>query len=180
VTDRNPDNNQEDDDYSNVVHDTTRAECCTQEHTAKRDGHLPSNWILGDSCSTVNITSNPSLLRSIHKAPKQLRAHCNAGTVNLDMQATFGDYPEPVWHNPKGIANIMSLDNMTKCHRVTVGTWKSEGFTAHLRDGQAIVFAPSAKGLHKHEQDERGNTEMWTMIQTADEKKSLHSKRALE
>ena len=68
--------------------------------------------ILLDSCSTGNIISNKNLLHGFYKAPIPMPVKCNAGTVTLTHQAYFGNYPEPVWYHPNGIANIMSLNNV--------------------------------------------------------------------
>jgi hypothetical protein len=81
---------------------------------------LPLLWLLIDSCSTTDIFANASLLSNIHTATKPIWVRCNAGRIQLTQQGYFGNYPHPVWYNPKGVANILSLANVTKHYRVTM------------------------------------------------------------
>jgi hypothetical protein len=71
------------------------------------------------SCSTADIFANADLLTDIHNAPNPIWVRCNAGRIQLTQQGYFGNYPYPVWYNPKGVANILSLYNVTKHYRVT-------------------------------------------------------------
>jgi hypothetical protein len=80
---------------------------CATEQIVLQQHTLPAGWLLLDSCSTIDIVSNASLLRNIHSV------ECpNAGQVQLDHQGYLGDYPYPVWYSPEGVANILSLNNV--------------------------------------------------------------------
>ena len=59
--------------------------------------HLPTTWLLSDSCSTTNLISNKSWLRDIHDDGTSISVQCNAGTITLTHKGYFGSYPEPVW-----------------------------------------------------------------------------------
>ena len=39
---------------------------------------------------------------------------CNAGTQTTDWIGDFPGYPEPVWYDPSGITNIISLKQANK------------------------------------------------------------------
>ena len=52
-----------------------------------------------------------------------------------------------VWYYPGGIANILSLHNVQKKHRITYDSNDRTGFTVHKEDGSTRVFKPSKKGL---------------------------------
>ena len=52
-----------------------------------------------------------------------------------------------VWFYPEGIANILSLGNVKKKHRVTYDSTLNEGFLVFKADGTAWSFRPSKKGL---------------------------------
>eukprot|EP00980_Cylindrotheca_fusiformis_P020860 scaffold7853_cov118-Cylindrotheca_fusiformis.AAC.1 len=101
-------NNESVNGYVNVLH---------AESFLQGQGSLPSKWLLLDSCSSVDLISNKDLLHDVHPADASMRVHCNAGTVELTQQGYFGDYPLPVWYNPKGIANILSLHNVSKLYQ---------------------------------------------------------------
>ena len=75
---------------------------------------LPMLWLLIDSCSSTNLICDKRLLHRIFEAECPMTIHYNAGTVMITHKGYYGTYPEPVWYNPKVIANIMSLDNITK------------------------------------------------------------------
>ena len=52
-----------------------------------------------------------------------------------------------VWYYPGGIANILSLYNVQKRHRITFDSADGTGFTVHKEDGSTRVFKPSKRGL---------------------------------
>ena len=62
--------------------------------------HLPTTWLLLDSCSTTNLISNKSWLCDIHDDGTSILVRCNAGTITLTHKGYFGSYPEPLWYNP--------------------------------------------------------------------------------
>ena len=58
---------------------------------------------------------------------------------DLKGYGTVGFYPE-------GIANILSLGNVQKKHRVTYDSTLDEGFLVFKAEGTAGSFRPSKKG----------------------------------
>jgi hypothetical protein len=97
----------------------------------------------------------------------------------LTDQGYLGDYPYPVWYNPKGVTNILSLNNVAKHYRVTMDTACNKSMIVHLGGNSKIVFALAAHGLWVHKlNDQQSINTMWTMISTVAEKASLYSKRA--
>jgi hypothetical protein len=88
------------------LYDSHPAECFLQTST------IPNHWLLIDSCSLVNMVANEELLHDITPVQNPINVHCNAGTVSVNRNGLLGDYPEQVWFNPHGIANILSLDNV--------------------------------------------------------------------
>jgi hypothetical protein len=70
---------------------------------------LKSNTLLLDSCSTVCLISNGSILHGIHMVKHCMHIHCNAGVQSMNQMGYLGDFPELVWYDPKGVANILSL-----------------------------------------------------------------------
>jgi hypothetical protein len=72
---------------------------------------LPPGWILLDNQSTVNVFSNPRMLRNIRPAKTTMNINCNAGVTRTKL---IGDLPGhgEVWYNPSGIANILSLSKV--------------------------------------------------------------------
>ena len=72
---------------------------------------IDENWCLLDNQSTCNVFINGKYLSNIRDAPdgQYLRVHCNAGVTQTNKIGDIPGYSDPVWYNPKGIANILSL-----------------------------------------------------------------------
>ena len=130
---------------------------------------LPTEWLLLDSCSTVNMVSDKTLLHDIHAADTPIPVHCNAGTIVLTKKGTLGDFPEPVWYNPKGIANILSLHSVKSHYRVTMDTTEDDYIHVHHGDGSITSFRPSRNGIyHYHMSD---NAHILSLINTVEARK---------
>jgi hypothetical protein len=154
---------------------------CATEKVVLKHHTLPTNWLLLDSCLTVDIVSNADLLHDIHRVDCPALVRCNAGRVRLDYQGYFGDYPYPVWYNPNGVANILSLNNVASNYRVTMDSKRKKGITVHIGNGSIIEFTPSHNGLYRHELESKDNVPyMWTMLSTVKDRAMAYSKRAYE
>jgi hypothetical protein len=70
---------------------------------------LCSDTLLLDSCSTVSLISNGSILHGIHMVNCHMHVCCNVGVQSTNQMGYLGDFPEPVWYDPKGVANILLL-----------------------------------------------------------------------
>ena len=81
---------------------------------------LPSKWLLPDICPTSDLISTTHLLRNIDQAQKPIKINFNAGAVSMQEQGYLGSYPRTVWHNPDGIANIISINNAVQHYRLTM------------------------------------------------------------
>jgi hypothetical protein len=115
----------------------------------KERGVVNKNWVLLDSQSTVNQIANPAFLSNIRKAKKPARVHCNAGSTYSSLEGEFGTLT--VKHNPKSIANVLSLHQAKDCHRVTYNSLDRGGvFQVHTQDG-IVEFKPCERGLHYHD-----------------------------
>ncbi len=54
-------------------------------------------------------------------------------------------------HNPRSIANVLSLNQAEDCHRVTYDSWDRGGvFQVHTQDG-IVEFKLCERGLHYHD-----------------------------
>ena len=90
--------------------------------------------------------SNPKLLTNIRDAKRSLTLYCNACKAVITKKGDLNGYGT-VWFSPEGIANILSLGNVKKKHRVTYDSTRDEGFLVFKADGTARTFRPSKKGL---------------------------------
>jgi hypothetical protein len=105
--------------------------------------------VLLDSQSTVNQIANPAFLSNIRKAKKPVTVHCNAGSTCSNLEGEFGTLT--INHNPRSIANVLSLHQAKDPHRVTYDSWDRGGvFQVHTQDG-IVEFKPCERGLHYHD-----------------------------
>jgi hypothetical protein len=92
-----------------------------QAHTIQADFiafQLTDPILLLDSCSTLNLITDKSMLHEIHKVNKMMNIRCNADVTTTNLMGWLGDFPEIVWFNPKGVANILSLFIVMKYYHV--------------------------------------------------------------
>ena len=108
---------------------------------------LPDNWILLDNGSTIDVFKTGKLLKDVKESHTRMRIHCNAGTSTTNLIGQLPGYGE-VWFHPEGIANILSLYNLTKKFRVTFDSANEDGFVVHKADGHHQYFKPSNDGLY--------------------------------
>ena len=140
---------------------------------------LPTTWLLFNSCSTTNLICNKNWLHDIHDDGTSITMWCNAGTVHLTQKGYFGSYPEAVWFNPHGIANIMLLDNVTKYFRITMDTEADKAMLLHKDDSHAMRFTPTGKGLDHHNlSSEDGG--LWNFIMTVADKADKYTLWAIQ
>jgi hypothetical protein len=135
--------------------------------------------LLLDSCSTIDIVSNANLLHDIHRTNNPIWVRCNAGQIQLTHQDYLGDYPYPIWYNPDGVANILSLGNVSNNYQVTMDTSWSKWMTVHMHNESKIHFTPISHGLYKHELGtDESIQDMWTMLSTVSDSALTYTKRA--
>jgi len=71
-----------------------------------------------DSQSTVDVFCNSKILSNIHDMKHTLTLYCNAGKAIINKKGDLKSYGT-VWYYPEGAANILSLHNVQKKHKVT-------------------------------------------------------------
>jgi hypothetical protein len=141
----------------------------------KSNGIVNENYLLLDNQSTVNQIANPSMLKNIRKSSKPIKIHCNAGISKTDLEGELGRMT--VYHNPNGIANMLSLKSVAEKHRVMYNSWDRNGvFKVHTKDG-VVEFKPSECGLHYVDVSVEGDV-IQHMLVTADISEEEYDKEA--
>jgi enhancing lycopene biosynthesis protein 2 len=83
-------------------------------------------------------TDVEELLTNIHQADHPLNVQCNAGSIVVKDKGLLGTYPETVWHNKNGVANILSMHNASKHFRITMDTDVEDAICLHKPDGNVM------------------------------------------
>ena len=96
--------------------------------------------------------------------------YCNAGKAIINKKGDLKGYCT-VWYHPDGIANILSLHNVQKKHKVTYDNTQGNGFVVHKADWNNHVFMPSNKGLFYSEVK---NNVAHVLINTVDKNKNKY------
>ena len=118
---------------------------------AGAEARINENECLLDNQSTCNAFINEKYLSNIRDAPdgQYLCVHCNAVVTHNNKSGDLLGYSDPVWYNPKGIANILSLGLVQKNHPVTYNSQDGNEFFIH--SPQRPTFKMTKAGLFYHD-----------------------------
>ena len=98
------DSNNENDPFENGSYATTQPDT---------SNGIPPTWFILNNGSTVDVFNNKGLLSDVNESNTKMYIHCNAGVSTTYLEGHVRGYGK-VWYAPDGIANILSLFNMTK------------------------------------------------------------------
>ena len=132
------------------------------------DTETPEQWLMLNSCSTLNLISNKSWLSDLHEVDTAMHIHSTGGVSVTCKMGYLGNYPTPVWYLADGHANILSLWDITRHYRVTMDTAVENALILHGNNGQQHKFTPSGKGLYQweHTMDPTEDIPCWLFVTT--------------
>jgi hypothetical protein len=133
--------------------------------------------LLLDSCSTLNLISDESMLHDIHEVDKTMHVRCNAGVTKTNLMGWLGDFLEPVWFNPKGVTNILSLYIVTKYYHVQFDSKQDNALIVTNPNGHVSRFAPTGKGLYAYSGTSKDQLSAWALVNTVEDHKEEYTKR---
>ena len=145
------------------------------------DGHqIPTEWILLDNQSTVDVFCNEDLLLNVREADGSMTVHSNGGPRTTNM---VGDLPGygTVWFDPTAIANILSLSRVRKkAYTVSYDSTSGDEFVVtNKTTGKVMRFQPTKSGLYyldtNKERKCKKTTGVAMTLSTVDDKKSSYT-----
>ena len=99
-----------------------------------------------------------------------------------NQQGRLGNFPEPVWYNPKGVANILSLNSVKKYYRVTYDSAGSDTFVVtDATNSLKLHFKPTKNGLYALRGLSSDGQEKWSsFVNTVSDNKDMYTKREVK
>jgi hypothetical protein len=140
---------------------------------------LEGNVLLIDSCSSVNLICNGDLLHDIVTVNWHMQVRCNAGVRTTNQQGRLGNFPKPVWYNPKGVANILSLNSVKRHDCVTYDSAGSDAFIVSELNGLELHLKPTTNGLYALQGPASGGRQ-WSFLNTVSDNKDKYTKREVK
>jgi hypothetical protein len=142
---------------------------------------LSGNVLLIDSSSWVNLICNSDLLHDIVTVDWHMQVRCNARVHTANQQGRLGSFPEPVWYNPKGVANILSLNSVKKYYRVTYDSAGGDTFVVtDAINSFTLHFKPTKNGLYALRGPSSDGQEKWSFVNTISDNKDMYTKREVK
>ena len=110
---------------------------------------INKDWCILDSQSTCDCFCSGKYLQNIRQINQSIVIRCNSGVRTTNWVGDLPGYPQPVWFDKGGIANIISLKNCEKFFKVTYDSEDNNGFVVtHRTNGSVRHFHQSRKVLH--------------------------------
>ena len=123
-----------------------------------------------DCGSSVDLVSNPALLKDIYASDTVLRIRCNAGLKTTRYRGMLPGLGW-VWLLYGGVANILSLSRMKERFRVTYDSVSGNSFNVIKKDGKVVRFTERSNRLYCFDMHDR--TEESTILITTVEDNKL-------
>ena len=147
-------------------------------YESKKNGKVPPRFILLDSESTHCTFYTAKYLKNIRTSKHPILVHTNGGTMICVLE---GDLPGfgPVYFNPNGIANILSLAVVeARGRRITYDSWLGGRFKVHNPDSRKIIdFCQLPSGLYAHDTEAEKMPDAHTFVETVEENKKVFTAR---
>ena len=123
-----------------------------------------------DCGSSVDLVSNPAILKEIYESDTELTIRCNAGVKTTRYRGKLPGLGW-VWLLYGGVANILSLSRMKERFRVTYDSVSGNSFNVIKKDGRVVRFTERTNRLYCFDMHDR--TEESTILITTVEDNKL-------
>ena len=176
----------------------TQVQFALAEKNNSNEDIINENWILLNTCSTVNVCRNASIITDIRTCnnDKELTIVTNGGSQDYNQIGFFKYLPIPIYYNPKSIANILSFKEVASVPGIciTMDTLTEKAIFVLLPDGRKMKFKECEVGLYyfnvnndlEHSKHNNINKEVKdysqgvNLLSTVAENKSIFSKREIQ
>ena len=149
---------------------------------------IDKNWLLLDTCSTVSVCCNSTLVSDIqNSAPGQgITVITNGGAQSFNQHANLKVLPLKVHYNSDSLANILSLSDVANLPgaRLTMDTEIEKAIVLHF-NGQQLKFQECSDGIYYWDTQSKSKTTVTnysdlSFTQTVHSNKQMYSRRDVQ
>ena len=160
--------------------------------TQKKMGLINKHWLLLDTCNTIGVCCNPSLVHNIRSCNPgdEVTVVTNGGARSFSKEATLNILPIRVHFNAESLANILSLSDVANLPgvRLTMDSEVERAIVLHLHDNK-IKFRECSDGLYYWDSSDNSKSNVlnysdpnhvFSLTQTVAENKAHFIKRDVQ
>jgi hypothetical protein len=156
----------------------------TQMDTVSPNADLISpDWILLDSGSTVSSIKNKTLLSDLRASEEVMRVFTNGGSQDYSEIGTLKLFPFNVYYNPRSLANILSLAQVSEMFRVTMDTNEAHTMMVHVSPNLILRFQQCGSGLYYYDtaaNESNSNVISYSFLSTVRNNKDYFNRQEIE
>ena len=126
---------------------------CYSMINGKKVSERTGGWLI-----TISSVPSDATITILKTSGRQIiQSPCTVMTVllNPNMVGDLHNYPKPVYFDPNGISNILSMAEVLELCQVNFNS-KENKFIIHLTSRRPIDFFRSSEGLFYHDHTAKG------------------------
>ena len=112
-----------------------------------------------DSGSTFSVMANRNLCGPVFTSKMPIKMGTNNGTKTIREETSIPGIDHQMYFNEEGMANVLSLFDLSKQYRITFDSAIGNHFTVHTDEGN-FKFRCSEEGLYYFEFSDKYKTEI--------------------
>ncbi|OEU07145.1 hypothetical protein FRACYDRAFT_251618 [Fragilariopsis cylindrus CCMP1102] len=149
-------------------------------HNKLSRGNISLNALVLDSGASLHLFANADMLQNVIANPSPTTIHCGGKSWSNNQVGELCDdlktlpLPQDTLHLHKdGVANLISLAELSKLHRITLDTSVDNAFYVYKDNGEYVRFGVEPNGLYCLHVDDGSSPA--TLLTTVEEEKKLFS-----
>jgi hypothetical protein len=128
---------------------------CNSNKTKMSRGNISLNALVLDSGASLHLFANADMLQNVRANPSPTTIHCGGKSWSNNQVGELCDdlktlpLPHEALHLHKdGVANLVSLAELSKLHRITLDTSIDNAFYVYKDNGEYVRFGVELNGLY--------------------------------
>ena len=149
-------------------------------HNKLSRGNISLNALVLDSGASLHLFANADMLQNVIANPNPTTIHCGGKSWSNNQVGELCDDlktlplpPDTLHLHKDGVANLISLAELSKLHRITLDTRVDNAFYVYKDNGEYVRFGVEPNGLYCLHVDDGSSPA--TLLTTVEEEKKLFS-----